>query len=102
MAYAGALVGAILVPSVEFTAAAIPASLQAVATQVLVPAANWLINPIMPIVFWTAAMDAGKRPGLWATVLGGIRSHDYGQCRAGACSGDTGRQRLGRQRLETA
>ncbi|MFD3272912.1 DUF4311 domain-containing protein [Paenibacillus dendritiformis] len=72
MAYAGALVGAILVPLLNSTAAAIPASLQAVATQVLVPAANWLINPIMPIVFWTAAMDAGKRPGLWATVLGGF------------------------------
>lgn len=72
MAVAGAIVGAVIVPLLNSTAAAIPASLQAIATNVLVPAANWLINPIMPIVFWTAAMDAGKRTGMWATVLGGF------------------------------
>jgi uncharacterized protein (TIGR03580 family) len=54
------------------TATAIPQSMQLVATKVLVPAANWLINPIMPIVFWMAAMDAGKRTGVWGTVLGGF------------------------------
>jgi len=72
MAIAGAIVGAVVVGVLNSTAAAIPASLQAIATNVLVPAANWLINPIMPIVFWTAAMDAGKRTGVWATVLGGF------------------------------
>ncbi|MFB5267808.1 DUF4311 domain-containing protein [Paenibacillus enshidis] len=72
MAWTGAMVGAVVVTVLNSTAAAIPASLQAVATQVLVPAANWLINPIMPIVFWTAAMDAGKRTGVWATILGGL------------------------------
>ncbi|MCM3699885.1 DUF4311 domain-containing protein [Paenibacillus macerans] len=72
MAWAGAFVGAAVVTLLNSTAAAVPASLQAIATQVLVPAANWLINPIMPIVFWTAAMDAGKRTGVWSTVLGGL------------------------------
>ncbi|TCZ81026.1 DUF4311 domain-containing protein [Paenibacillus albiflavus] len=72
MAIAGAIVGAVVVGVLNSTAAAIPASLQAIATNVLVPAANWLINPIMPIVFWTAAMDAGKRTGVWATLLGGL------------------------------
>lgn len=72
MAWAGAFVGAVVVTLLNSTAAAIPDSLQAIATQVLVPAANWLINPIMPIVFWTAAMDAGKRTGVWSTVLGGL------------------------------
>lgn len=72
MAYAGAIIGAFVVMILNSTAAAIPVSMQMVATKVLVPAANWLINPIMPIVFWMAAMDAGKRTGVWGTVLGGL------------------------------
>lgn len=72
MAFAGALVGVVVITLLNSTAAAIPASLQSVATKVLVPAANWLINPVMPIVFWMAAMDAGKRTGLWGTILGGL------------------------------
>lgn len=72
MAVTGALIGMILVAVMNSTAVAIPASLQAIATKVLVPAANWLINPVMPIVFWMAAIDAGHRSGLWGTVLGGL------------------------------
>jgi uncharacterized protein (TIGR03580 family) len=72
MAIASAIIGAVVLAVLNSTAAIIPGSLQAVATKVLVPAANWLINPIMPIVFWTAAMDAGKRTGVYATVLGGF------------------------------
>ncbi|MFF0826181.1 DUF4311 domain-containing protein [Brevibacillus sp. NPDC003359] len=72
MAIAGAAVGVVVVTLLNSTATAIPESMQLVATKVLVPAANWLINPIMPIVFWMAAMDAGKRTGMWGTVLGGM------------------------------
>lgn len=72
MAIAGAAVGVVVVTLLNSTATAIPESMQLVATKVLVPAANWLINPIMPIVFWMAAMDAGKRTGIWGTVLGGM------------------------------
>lgn len=71
MAFAGAAVGAVVVTFLNFTASSIPAGLQTVASGVIVPAANWLLNPIMPLVFWTAAMDAGKRTGIWATILGG-------------------------------
>lgn len=72
MALAGALIGMIVVPIINSTSAAIPQSLQNVAVKVLVPAANWLINPVMPIVFWIAALDAGKRTGVWGTILGGL------------------------------
>jgi uncharacterized protein (TIGR03580 family) len=72
MAFIGTVIGAVLVALMNSTAVAIPASLQAVATKVLVPAANWLINPVMPIVFWIAAIDAGERAGMWGTVLGGL------------------------------
>lgn len=72
MALAGTVVGMVMITVMNSTAVAIPASLQSIATKVLVPAANWLINPIMPIVFWMAALDAGKRTGVWGTVLGGL------------------------------
>ena len=72
MAMAGAVVGALVVGIMNSTAVAIPQALQLIATKVLVPAANWLINLVMPIVFWMAALDAGRRTGVWATVLGGL------------------------------
>lgn len=37
----------------------------------LVPAANLLVNIIMPVIFWLAAIDAGKKSGFWATIFGG-------------------------------
>lgn len=72
MAFAGAIIGMVVVTLLNSSAASIPASMQAIATKVLVPAANWLINPVMPIVFWMAALDAGKRTGLWGTIFGGL------------------------------
>jgi uncharacterized protein (TIGR03580 family) len=72
MAWVGAVIGMIVIALMNSTAAAIPPSMQSVATKVLVPAANWLINPVMPIVFWMAAMDAGQRSGTWGTILGGL------------------------------
>ena len=39
---------------------------------VLVPAATTLINVVMPVIFWLAALDAGKRTGFWGTLFGGI------------------------------
>jgi uncharacterized protein (TIGR03580 family) len=72
MAIAGSIIGLVVVTLMNSTAAVIPVSLQNVASKVLVPAANWLINPVMPIVFWMAAIDAGRRTGIWGTVLGGM------------------------------
>lgn len=72
MAFYGAGVGAVLVAALNSTVSAVPAGLQSVAEKVLVPASEWLINPVMPIIFWMAAMDAGRRTGGWATVLGGL------------------------------
>ncbi|MGJ3508742.1 DUF4311 domain-containing protein [Enemella sp. A6] len=72
MAIAGAAIGAVLVAALNSTAAAVPDSLRLVAEEVLVPAGAWLINPVMPVIFWIAAMDAGKRTGMWGTVLGGF------------------------------
>ena len=63
MAFVGSGVGLVLVTVLNTTAASIPGSLQKVAADVLGPASEWLINPVMPIVFWMAAVDAGRRSG---------------------------------------
>ena len=31
-----------------------------------------MINPVMPIIFWLAALDAGTTTGVWGTILGGL------------------------------
>ncbi|MFC8128253.1 DUF4311 domain-containing protein [Streptomyces sp. NPDC057302] len=72
MALTGTVVGMVLIALLNTTAASIPHSLQDVAAKVLGPASEWLINPVMPIIFWMAAVDAGRRTGAWGTVLGGL------------------------------
>ena len=51
---------------------AIPESLSIIASGILAPAANLMINTVMPIIFWLAALDAGKTTGIWGTILGGL------------------------------
>ena len=34
--------------------------------------AKLLINTVMPVIFWLAAIDGGKRSGIFGTVFGGI------------------------------
>lgn len=72
MGISGAIIGMLVVAFLNTTASAIPESLQVTAVAVLVPAANLLINTVMPVLFWLAAIDAGKRSGLWATIFGGL------------------------------
>ena len=72
MMVAGAGVGAVVVAALNSVASIIPANLSAIASGVLVPATTWLINPVMPAIFWLAAIDGGKTTGLWSTILGGI------------------------------
>ncbi|CDH24763.1 DUF4311 domain-containing protein [Xenorhabdus bovienii] len=71
MAIACGIIGALLVAFLNTTASAVPAALQTTATNVLVPAANLLVNTVMPVLFWLAAIDAGRRSGFWATLFGG-------------------------------
>lgn len=72
MAIAGGIIGMIVVAFLNSTASAIPESMRTVAVTVLVPAATLLIDPIMPVIFWLAALDAGKRSGFWGTIFGGL------------------------------
>lgn len=72
MGIVGGIIGAIIVVFLNTVAFLIPASLSNIAREILSPAAAMMINPVMPIVFWLAALDAGKLTGVWATVLGGL------------------------------
>lgn len=68
----GAVIGAVVVTFLNTAASMIPEKLSIVAENVLTPATSWLLNPVMPAIFWLAAIDAGKQTGMWATILGGI------------------------------
>ena len=68
----GAAVGAVVVTFLNTLASLIPEKLSTIAANVLSPATSWLINPVMPAVFWLAAIDGGKFTGLWGTILGGV------------------------------
>ncbi|WP_297571960.1 DUF4311 domain-containing protein [uncultured Deefgea sp.] len=72
MAIACGLIGMVVVAFLNSTASAVPPSLQITAVKVLVPAANLLVNIIMPVIFWLAAIEAGKRSGFWGTIFGGL------------------------------
>ncbi|CDL59975.1 Putative inner membrane protein [Klebsiella pneumoniae IS39] len=48
------------------------------AVKVLVPAANLLVNTVMPVIFWLAAIDAGKKIRLLGDDFRRRRAADYG------------------------
>lgn len=87
MAVVGAGVGAVVVTFLNTLSSAVPVKLATIAKEVLSPAANLMINPVMPIIFWLAAIDAGKKTGLWGTVLGGISHMVSGNATPGVVLG---------------
>lgn len=72
MFIAGSVIGALVVLFMNTIASAIPEVAATAARNILGPASNLMINPVMPIIFWLAALDAGKTTGVWGTVLGGF------------------------------
>ncbi|WP_392566691.1 DUF4311 domain-containing protein [Utexia brackfieldae] len=72
MALICTLVGAVVVTFLNLTKFAVPDTLKITATSVLVPAAKLLVDIGMPVIFWLAALDAGRRSGFWGTLFGGL------------------------------
>lgn len=87
MAWTGALLGMALVALFNGAFWLLPASTKAAAVAVLVPAAKWFVNPVMPAFFWLAAMDAGKRTGIWGTAFGGVSHFVFGNAVPGIMLG---------------
>lgn len=72
MMIAGSCIGAVVVTFLNTMATMIPEKLSLIATNVLTPATSWMLNPVMPAIFWLAAIDAGRFTGMWGTILGGV------------------------------
>lgn len=72
MFVAGSIIGAIVLLFMNTLASIIPEVASIAAREILTPASNLMINPVMPIIFWLAALDAGKITGTWGTILGGL------------------------------
>ncbi|MGX7174111.1 DUF4311 domain-containing protein [Enterococcus ratti] len=87
MGFVGGVIGMVVVAFLNTTAAAIPESLQITAVAVLVPAATILINTVMPVLFWLAAIDAGKRSGFWGTLFGAVAQMIMGNAVPGVVLG---------------
>jgi uncharacterized protein (TIGR03580 family) len=87
MGLVGGLIGMAVVAFLNTTAAAIPESLQVTAVAVLVPSATILINTVMPVLFWLAAIDAGKRSGFWGTLFGAVAQMIMGNAVPGVVLG---------------
>ncbi len=83
MAIACGVIGMVVVTFLNLTASSVPAALQVTAVKVLVPAANLLVNTIMPVIFWLAAIDAGKKIRLLGDGVRRRSAADYGQRRTG-------------------
>ncbi len=71
MMLVGSVIGAIVVTFLNTLASSIPESLSVIAKEILSPASSMMMKTVMPIIFWLAALDAGKRTGIWGTILGG-------------------------------
>ena len=87
MFLAGSAIGAVVITFLNVLSAIVPEKLSLIAANVLSPAANWLINPVMPVVFWLAAIDGGRFTGAWATVLGGVSALVSGNALPGVVLG---------------
>lgn len=72
MMCAGSVIGGLLVVFLNTMSSIIPEKLSLIASEVLTPATGWLLNPVMPAIFWLAAIDAGPQTGMWGTILGGV------------------------------
>ncbi len=72
MMMAGSVIGALVITFLNTMATVIPEKLSLIASNVLTPATSWMLNPVMPAIFWLAAIDAGRFTGMWGTVLGGV------------------------------
>lgn len=68
----GAVIGAAVYILLNTSASMVPADLAQMSRDILAPAAQNMIALIMPLLFLWAAMDSGRRIGLWAIVFGGL------------------------------
>lgn len=72
MMLAGVVVGIVVFASLNTVSSVVPTEIATVARLILTPAANNMLNFIMPLLFLWAALDSGKITGLWSVGLAGV------------------------------
>lgn len=72
MMLAGTVVGLVVYTMLNTMASIVPVDIGTVTRSVLAPAADIMLKYVMPLIFLWAAMDSGKKTGVWSIVLGGI------------------------------
>lgn len=68
----GSVIGAAVYILLNTSASLVPEPLAIMSSGILAPAAQMLIDIVMPLLFLWAAMDAGRTIGIWSIILGGV------------------------------
>lgn len=83
----GSIIGAAVYILLNTSASLVPEPLAIMSSSILAPAAQWLIDLIMPLLFLWAAMDAGRTIGIWSIILGGLMAMIAGNALPGIIFG---------------
>jgi len=83
----GSIIGAVIYILLNTSAAIVPEPLAEMSSGILAPAAQSLIDLVMPLLFLWAAMDAGKTIGIWSIILGGAMAMIAGNALPGIIFG---------------
>lgn len=83
----GGIIGAVVYIILNTSASMVPAELAEMSRDILAPAAQYLIDLIMPLLFLWAAMDSGKTTGIWSIVFGGLMAMVSGNALPGIIFG---------------
>ena len=87
MAVSGAIVGAVVVTLLNTFASIIPTTMSTIANNVVSPAAELILQPVMPVAFWIAALSAGKNHATFATIFGVLAQYIMGNATPGCVLG---------------
>lgn len=83
----GGVIGAVVYILLNTSAALVPVELAEMSRDILAPAAQYLIDLVMPLLFLWAAMDSGKTTGIWAIIFGGLMAMVSGNALPGIIFG---------------
>ena len=87
MAVRGAIVGAVVVTLLNTFASIIPTTMSTIANNVVSPAAELILQPVMPVAFWIGALSAGKNHATFATIFGVLAQYIMGNATPGCVLG---------------
>lgn len=87
MMWCGAAIGAVLVVFLNTVASLIPSTMSLIASNVVSPAADLILSPILPVAFWISALSAGKAQGACATIFGVLAQYIMGNATPGTVLG---------------